>query len=300
MGFETGHESVVGGPIRDQNRESGAGRTGSRPAAFVTETMAELYLQQGFMQEALDVYRQLLEMAPDDGGLRERVAQLEQGARSSVSMAQVSDEVVDAARRRQAAPPRRSMRAFLGALATRRPPQRTSGEQQAIPPDAGSADAGIMELTESEPDPEPEPAPIPRASEGHRTPPPRPARPTEVEGSLDSLFAGSAPTEADQAAAASLAGAFDASTVKSTPPISGRPARAAPNELSLDHVFRESGGDAGLQRPRSDFSFDQFFSDDADASGQGAVATEAEEEPPPQGEDDIGQFNDWLEGLKKK
>ena len=57
------------------------------PAAFVTETMAELYLQQGFREEALNVYRQLLAQSPNDPGLRERVYQLEHGARSSISMA---------------------------------------------------------------------------------------------------------------------------------------------------------------------------------------------------------------------
>jgi tetratricopeptide (TPR) repeat protein len=49
----------------------------SAPAAFVTETMAELYLQQGFVQEALDVYRRLLAQRPDDAGLRERIEMLE-------------------------------------------------------------------------------------------------------------------------------------------------------------------------------------------------------------------------------
>ena len=61
------------------------------PAAFVTETMAELYLQQGFRDEALNVYRQLLAQNPNDPGLRERVYQLEHGARSSISMAAMVD-----------------------------------------------------------------------------------------------------------------------------------------------------------------------------------------------------------------
>ncbi len=51
---------------------------GETPAVFVTETMAELYLQQGFRDEALSVYRQLLAQNPADVTLRERVEQLEQ------------------------------------------------------------------------------------------------------------------------------------------------------------------------------------------------------------------------------
>src|SRR5579872_2717632 len=90
------------------------------PQAFVTETMAELYLQQGFRDEALGVYRQLLAQNPYDDNLRERVAQLESGSRSSISVASVSDSVVDAAHERRTAPMMRSVRAFFGGLAARR------------------------------------------------------------------------------------------------------------------------------------------------------------------------------------
>jgi tetratricopeptide (TPR) repeat protein len=53
-------------------------------AAFVTETMAELYLQQGFVDEALSIYRQLLARAPGDPALAARVRSLEEGAGSAV------------------------------------------------------------------------------------------------------------------------------------------------------------------------------------------------------------------------
>ena len=109
------------------------------PAAFVTETMAELYLQQGFQQEALDVYRQLLERSPDDESLKDRVHQLEMGSRSSISLAAISDTVIDAARKRQATPSGRSIRSFFGALAGRRAPHRPdgtpSGGQSVVPGD---------------------------------------------------------------------------------------------------------------------------------------------------------------------
>jgi hypothetical protein len=97
------------------------------PQAFVTETMAELYLQQGFRDEALGVYRQLLSQNPGDDNLRERVAQLESGSRSSMSVAAVSDSVIDAARERQGAPAMRSVRAFFGGLAARRVVMHASG-----------------------------------------------------------------------------------------------------------------------------------------------------------------------------
>lgn len=93
------------------------------PAAFVTETMAELYLQQGFTQEALAVYRQLLARNPADRGLRERVASLEGGSRSSVAAAAVSDEVIEHAQRRNAKEPE-TIRSFFAGLMRRRVLQR--------------------------------------------------------------------------------------------------------------------------------------------------------------------------------
>lgn len=54
------------------------------PAPFVTETMAELYLQQGFNEEALAIYKQLLIQHPNDEALLQRVTALEEGSVSPV------------------------------------------------------------------------------------------------------------------------------------------------------------------------------------------------------------------------
>jgi len=48
------------------------------PATFVTETMAELYVQQGLHDKAIDVYRQLIAQSPNDQGLQDRLFSLEQ------------------------------------------------------------------------------------------------------------------------------------------------------------------------------------------------------------------------------
>src|ERR1019366_6162842 len=53
---------------------------------FVTETMAELYLQQGFTAEALDVYRPLSAAYPDDENLKGRVRRLVRGDRMSIPL----------------------------------------------------------------------------------------------------------------------------------------------------------------------------------------------------------------------
>ena len=100
------------------------------PATFVTETMAELYLQQGFTQEALNVYRQLLAQSPRDEGLRERVAALEKGSRSSVGAAAVSDKVFDEVQRRHHKEPE-TIRAFFANLMRRRVLQRYDESERA-------------------------------------------------------------------------------------------------------------------------------------------------------------------------
>jgi tetratricopeptide (TPR) repeat protein len=114
---------------------TGEQNTEETPAAFVTETMAELYLQQGFVQEALGVYRQLLAKNPKDAGLRDRVSALEKGARSSVSVAAVSDEVVEHAQQRrqsrESGPP--TVRAFFAALMRRRVLHRYEDAQDDVP-----------------------------------------------------------------------------------------------------------------------------------------------------------------------
>ena len=105
-----------------ENTPAIAAEQSSTPAAFVTETMAELYLQQGFRNEALAVYRELLSRNPADASLRERIEKIESGSMSSIGMAMVSENVVESAIRRQSAKPAKSVRSFFAALASRRAP----------------------------------------------------------------------------------------------------------------------------------------------------------------------------------
>ena len=123
------------------------------PQAFVTETMAELYLQQGFRDEALSVYRQLLSQNPYDDNLRERVTQLESGSRSSVSVASVSDSVIDAAHERRNAPATRSVRSFFGGLAARRVVAAHAAPEHAAADhvEAAHAEAAHAEAAHAEP-----------------------------------------------------------------------------------------------------------------------------------------------------
>lgn len=49
----------------------------TEPQAFVTETMAELYLQQGHLEPALEIYQKLVEQRPDDLVLVDRMRVIE-------------------------------------------------------------------------------------------------------------------------------------------------------------------------------------------------------------------------------
>ena len=58
---------------------SGEQRTFSGPSGepFVNETMAQLYLQQGYRQLALQVYHRLAEARPNDQALKDRIAEIQ-------------------------------------------------------------------------------------------------------------------------------------------------------------------------------------------------------------------------------
>ena len=280
----------------------------STRAAFVTETMAELYLQQGFTAEALDIYRQLLEQNPSDANLRDRVAHLEQGGSTSLSVASVSSEVIQAARERHAARPVRTARSFFGRLAGHHVgrPEEAPDDAAEIPFDVTPLELGLGDTPSQASEPESEPAPS--------------ANPTLTGSSIpivSGLFGDAPVSEADEAAAAMLASAFSTAfgapsaheeRAASTPGPSagatsgpmGRPTRAAGRELSLDQVFRES--DNRQPRKSGPFSFDQFFSDGSQTpAADGPAATEDQGgDAAPDAEGDLEQFTAWLEGLKRK
>ena len=239
---------------------------------FVTETMAELYLQQGHREEALSVYRALLAQRPNDAKLREKVDQLSQPS-------------APAATPSGAAATGPSIRHVLRLVALRRPgfrpePLADNGiKVGSVAPDgieypAPAAPAGAVAA----------PVPVADGSPG-------------PDDALASHFGFVAPARADQHAALALAMAFahtgngDASGSLLT----GAPARAASSELSLDQVF----GEQPAPQPAKSFSFDQFFSQRASAehssvvdTGSGGDAVESAH--------DVAQFNQWLEGLKRR
>jgi len=53
---------------------------GAAASAFPSPTLAELYYQQGVVDRAVDVYRQVVEQEPGNEKARQRLAELEAGA----------------------------------------------------------------------------------------------------------------------------------------------------------------------------------------------------------------------------
>lgn len=262
---------------------------------FVTETMAELYLTQGFRDQALQVYEQLSAASPHDTRLAEKLASL----RATPPAAAPASEGP-------------TVREFFARLAARRP---GTASAQATPPDR--SDFAAPETHTSTPDSfkasdhEPELAdtydsPASDASASDALPEEQVQEHAYSEapsgGTIDALF-GNKPTGAtEDSAASALAQAFGSGTT--APPITGRPARPASGELSLDSVFRD--GPSRAARTSQGFSFDQFFSQNPEGENTGGTSRASQELPPPDGApaeksaDDIEQFNSWLQGLKNR
>jgi tetratricopeptide (TPR) repeat protein len=262
------------------------------PAAhrpFVTETMAELYLSQGFHEQALSVYRQLSDASPDDARLADKVASLRAAATAPAT--------------EDAGP---TVRDFFARLAARRPGERSvafappteSDFASEEPP--GFADDETQVESRAESAVESAAAPAPTATDAHAPQNGREATAQASGGTIDALFGNRPIGTSEDSAASALAQAFGSSP--SAPPIAGHPARQAAGELSLDSVFRD--GSSRGPRASQGFSFDQFFSQNTE--GEETSGGRTSEEVPMPGEpaeksaDDIEQFNSWLQGLKNR
>jgi hypothetical protein len=239
-------------------------------AAFVTETMAELYLKQGHHELALDVYRKLVAARPDDAALRARLEELEKPSAPAAVHEPASAAAADAGP---------TIREFLASIAGFRPgsPNGNSAAaetRQASPPTAdrsaaapndSSVGASLHSLF------------VDAEAEQRRQDVPAPAAPPQPAADLPFL---------------------EDSTSSASPQLGGKPSTPAANELSLDHVFRHATPAAGSGSQPSSFSFDQFFSQTAHQDVS-TPESESGTESSAGASDDIQQFNAWLEGLKK-
>jgi len=224
------HQEAAPAPESDPQPATSSFAGGSNPEPFVNETMAQLYLQQGYRQLALRVYRQLAEMRPDEQALKDRIAEIvaaqtaedRGGPRSpaiesplphgpasepgSVERPSFDRQPVDSPPASAPShepdsvesPVRKEPRADPKGIAARQPSIReffaTLGRRRPAPPAApatwGRSDAGNGPVT-TEPG---------------------------SSASLDAVFAGANVSAKDARAASALAGAFSASARGAAPP----------------------------------------------------------------------------------
>jgi hypothetical protein len=174
------------------------------PEPVITETMAEVYLKQGLVAEARDVYRKLVERRPGDAALRERLASLE---RQGVSPSRGTPAAAPSVRPRFAAAETggNSARSLFGQVLSSRPgskaPLSSSSSGSAM--DAAFADEPVQatgaptrptsdELSLASVFGE-EPASPPATNSAA----PPPAAPADAGGfSFDEFFGGKPPAEA--------------------------------------------------------------------------------------------------------
>jgi len=231
--------------------------SGPAPEPFVNETMAQLYLQQGYKQLALRVYYQLAEAHPEDKALRDRIAQIEAEDRAAhpdaPAVPRKEARSIERPAGEPAAPRSPSIEAPTPALA--------AGSEEAprydrspvdSPPSSEpvrhreSVEARVREEPQAEPEGIAARQPSIReffATLGRRRPPRSQGTPggsvrsgnsipSEAEGSLgasasstslDAVFAGATVSPSDSRAASRLAGAFSgtggASRTPPTPPM---------------------------------------------------------------------------------
>jgi tetratricopeptide (TPR) repeat protein len=210
--------------------------SGASAEPFVNETMAQLYLQQGYKQLALKVYRQLAVARPNDEALRNRIAEIEAedaaahpgefppARREEPPIEKPAEErpsfdrsPVDSppsrqpARQRESieAPTREEPRAEPDGSYARQPSIReffaTLGRRRPPGPTSGAGRGGSR----------------PGNNQPVETSPPLGASPPSA--SLDTVFAGATVSASDARAASRLAGAFSqgsgASRTPPTPPM---------------------------------------------------------------------------------
>ena len=273
------------------------------PGAFVTETMAELYVRQGLIEHAVGVYQQLVEQSPDDMRLRARLHQLEGRPPADVVpddlglTRETQSPVTTTPEERGAQGP--SMREVLARIAaTRLGDGAHAWSEPAVEP---MAEASVEETPVAEPTPpvtsweappefESEPAAVAEA------PPSQPQGESRQPDALATLFGNRGVRVEDEAAALSLSALYANGDSSAPAVIGGKPTRAASDEFSLDRVFADAPRRSAEVRRSQNFSFDQFFSDGSGTASQSTAPPSAAEPR----EADIVQFNSWLEGLKKK
>lgn len=254
--------------------------------AFVTETMGELLVSQGFLDRAIAVYEELVRRRPADPVPLGRLAELRaEQARLTAASAGASAPVA------VPSPAGRTAQQWFAELASRRVERRTPASTASVPTPRG--------LT-------PVHTPVHQTPVHHT-----PVGAIPAEESLASLFGGEGPLT-DDAAAQQFATAFSGAAVEGAREnLFASGAMAAVREPTPVAPIAAQPEPATSSTPTgAAFSFDRFFPDPATAASAAAPSTTSAAPTPaapgtptssPAAEskaaDDLAQFSAWLKGL---
>ncbi|HXG73018.1 MAG TPA: hypothetical protein VNJ04_20685, partial [Gemmatimonadaceae bacterium] len=279
----------------------------ANPEPFVNETMAQLYLQQGYRALAMNVYRQLIESRPDEPRLRAKLKELEEAEQSGAESRRDDAPSVESPTPEREMPRAPSIESPPTSPSTQPGSEETPGFDRSpidSPPSSTPPSEGDSVESPGRDDPRAEPElvaarqpsvreffaalgrkrPPARMNGDTRGSPPSSARAGAAErGSLDSVFAGTRVDAEDDRAATALAGAFtrreggsgqyEAAPPSAPAPTPRTPAAAAPaREVS---VPRPAPAPTAPRRPS--------------ITPRANAALESEE--------DVAKFRAWLDGL---
>jgi hypothetical protein len=272
--------------VEAPSASAGDPRKPQKTPAFVTETMAALYLQQGYKKEAMDVYRQLIAQDPNDQAMKDRLAALERGESAADAGIEFDAPPADAVE-----PPPAPANAVLAdvsfagvGLNTPAPAAPKLDLPAAAGPSARDFFGGFARRAAAPTNgsmPAPVAAPVAAVAVAE------PVAATAVTTSgwpLDALF-GAANDVVDLHAAEVIAG-----IATFAGPSGG---------TGLDALF---SGDAAparavVTRASQTLKFDQFFAGGA-AAAEAPAAPASAEGPAAADGDDLDKFQGWLKGLK--
>jgi tetratricopeptide (TPR) repeat protein len=234
--------------------------------AFVTETMGELLVTQGFIERAISVYQELVRRRPYDPVLSSRLAELQEQVQAPAPPA-VSTDVEPVATSVFTA------RQRFAALAARRVPRRTPRASVAIQ----APDDGLASLF---------------GDAGHGT----------EDVAARALADAFSPQHIDNGAVTDSF--FGATDIGVGTPARGTPVQTAAvsQRMVSQEVDAQAGvahGVASTESASGAFSFDRFFPDPAAQQASAESNPDRSAVPPtgPSATDDLAQFSAWLKGL---
>ncbi|MEO7998240.1 MAG: tetratricopeptide repeat protein [Gemmatimonadaceae bacterium] len=297
---------------------------------FVTETMAELLVAQGFLPRAIEVYDELVRRRPHDPVLVSRLTELralheaeELPATEASTHESFGNESFATAATPHFNTPIRNTPLYMtpqfGTPAYNTPHFSTLSATPALVPSFSETDATSSNASERHANDRAQAfrtarerfAELSRRRVARRTPTHATAVADDVAEGLSSLFGTAIPTTTDELAARALADAFGPvqdsgeslfdpapSPTPALPMRSLTPRNTTPvyTPATPDPRSDKQGSD---RQPSADYSFDRFFPDPAMAGreGQSAQSTIPVSSSSPPANEDLAQFSAWLKGL---